>query len=170
MIKESCNLIGKHCIFALFEFVCIKLGRKLCCFPKNQLTFHSEQFLIQPSGSYLPKVPLATLDRFGGGWAYLSLSNQKCQSRMLPFLGNQLHAKNLRYRLISSSDSDDQRILQFEYAKSFCPITWEPEFSQIYSNFIRLQNQQYFHFTSISAKASVTILQKSSKIQFLGYF
>ena len=47
MIKESCNLIRRDCIFAYnVEILCIKLKGKQFSLLKNSLIFHSKLFLI----------------------------------------------------------------------------------------------------------------------------
>ena len=37
---------------------------------------------------------------------------------MLPSLNDCVHAKNLRYQLISCTDFDDQKILKFDWTRS----------------------------------------------------
>ena len=47
---------------------------------------------------------------------------------MLSFLDDYPHAKNLRYQLISSRDTDGQRILQSDWLIAFWAVTEEPVF------------------------------------------
>ena len=50
-----------------------------------------------------------------GQEVHLAKPKQEWYSQMLPFFDDYLHAKNPRYRLIPSTDIDDQRILQFDW-------------------------------------------------------
>ena len=52
------------------------------------------------------------------GWeAKPATPNQKQLSQNLPSLDNYLHAKNLSYRLTPSRETDDQRILQYDWTR-----------------------------------------------------
>ena len=91
--------------------LCIESQKQYLCFVKIYLIFYSESFLTWPYPPDQPNKPLATVGMFG------------CDLY--------LHAKNLRHQLNTSKDTDDQRILQFDWTGAFWPITCEPAFSDM---------------------------------------
>ena len=59
--------------------------------------------------------------------------------------------------------------MQFDWLTAFWPITWEPEFSQMWDWWWIINNIS-FHFTLFTYKGNDKIFQKIPKTVFLGYF
>ena len=85
---------------------------------------------------------------------------------MLPFLGDYLHAKSLRYWLIPSRNVDDQRIPQSDLTTAFRPLMF---WTRIFPDILSKENYGTIA-ASISAKSMTQFSKKSPKTPFLSYF
>ena len=81
-----------------------------------------------------------------------------------------LHAKNKLHHSLHSWDITFQRILQFDWLTAFWPITWEPEFCQIWNRWWNINNNISFHFRLFPRKTNDRFFQKIQKILFRGHF
>ena len=81
-----------------------------------------------------------------------------------------MHTKNKFHHSLFSWDFTFSRILQLDWPTVFWPITWEPEFCQIWYWWRNIINNISFHFRSFPGKTNHKILQKIQKKTILGPF
>ena len=73
------------------------------------------------------------------------------------------HAKNQAISLICSGDMVDWKILQFDWLRTFWPISQESEFSQISDLCRNTANNIDFHYRTNSVKINDKIFQYTQK-------
>ena len=69
------------------------------------------------------------------------------------------HAKNQAISSFCSRDKVDLKILQSDWPTRFCPISQEPNFSQIWDLCRDTENSKFFHYRTSSQNINDQIFQ-----------
>ena len=76
--------------------------------------------------------------------------------------------RNIQVYFSVKNDQKWQKFAKREFLGTFCPKSWEREFSQIWDLCRKLANYKTLHFRSFLAKTNDSIFRKIPKTLFLG--
>ena len=100
---------------------------------------------------------------------FLIVATPKFFDKILIYVNLYQYAKNQAVS-ISFGDMVDQKILQSDWLRTFCPISQEHKFSQIWDLCRNTGNNMNFHYRSNSVKINDQIFEEIEKNMFLAHF
>ena len=98
------------------------------------------------------------------------MPTQKIFDQLLAYVNLYQHAQNQAISLICSGDMIDTKILQFDWLRTFRPISQEQNFSQTWDLCRNTGNNISFHYRTNSVKIDDQTFQQIQKTLFLAHF
>ena len=98
------------------------------------------------------------------------MPTQNIFDQLLAYVNLYQHAQNQAISLICSGDMIDTKILQFDWLRTFRPISQEQNFSQTWDLCRNTGNNISFHYRTNSVKIDDQTFQQIQKTLFLAHF
>ena len=142
--------------------------------PKTiEITFSFFEFAPVCQKQSIPSIHSWDTANFRVPWPdcpFLTIPTQKPFDQLLIYVNLYQHAKNQAISLSCSGDMFDWKILQFDWLKTFWPISHELKFSQIWNLCRNTENNINFHCGTKSVKINDNNFQKFKKPCFWPIF